>query len=228
MPVDYIPPQESRLNAWARNLSEWINADPAGFGVPALTAAQFQTTQQSFAALYEQITSPTARTPAAIIAKNGVKKTLIAQARQIAGLIQASPVVTDDQRGKVGLTIRKRRMTQVRRPHVAPVLAVLAMEGRSVRCRLRDMERPDSRGRAPGIIGAVLLRAVGEQAPMKLSGWTFVKIASRGLFTVHLPGDIPLGAKVWLTAMWVNRRGQTGPAAAPRGVRAAEGLAKAA
>ena len=232
---DFLPARDADLLNWSRNFDQQINTPPGpgAFGISALQAAQYTVLHDAFAAGYANATNANLNSKAAIGAKNSAKKALKAEARKLARIVQATPSVTNDQRGKLGLTIADPHMTAIARPADPPIVSVLRSLGCIVRIRLRDKSSPDRLGRPPGTAGAVIMSYTAQpqgepremKAPANMANWTFRGIATRRYFDVNFDADVPAGAKVWITAMWFNTRGQLSTPSTPQAVRVGEGVA---
>jgi hypothetical protein len=56
---------------------------------------------------------------------------------------------------------------------------------------------------------------VGPEAPSDVRQWVFAGRTSKVVARVSFPPTPRTGAKVWLTARWINARGETSDAATP-------------
>jgi hypothetical protein len=88
------------------------------------------------------------------------------------------------------------------------------VSGRRVNLRLHSSDS-GRRGIAAGARGANLYSYVGTSAPSDPRDYRFEKMTTRAIAQIDFPPDVPGGATVWLSARWVNARGQAGPAGAP-------------
>lgn len=89
-------------------------------------AGQSQTRRNARCAddVFALAVDPCTNSKANVAAKNNAKAALKANARMLARLINATPSVTDDQRGRVGLTIPDKHLTPARVPTEAPRVSV--------------------------------------------------------------------------------------------------------
>lgn len=218
---DFLPSREADLLDWSCNFNHRINQAPAAYGLTAAQATAYAQLHDAFAAAYALAVDPCTNSKANVVAKNNAKAALKANARMLARLINATPGVTDDQRGRVGLTIPDKHLTPARVPTEAPRVSVRETLGRTVRLRLYDRSSSTRRGKPPGVAGAVVLYYIAAEQcsktdpPASLSQWSYCGLAMRPTFTVTLPPGAPEGSRVWFTACGFNRRGKTGPASFP-------------
>lgn len=228
MPGDYIPSKDAALVPYCGNVSSRIGSDPPAY---ALTIAQ----TDEYAALYDNYvsalntaTSPATRSPVSILSKNLAKKSLISQTRILAAIIQASPLVSEEQKRGLGLTVRSDEPTPIPAPATAPVLEVMAVVGRTVKARMHDALSPTRRGKPAGVAGAALFSYVGPTPPADSDEWHFEGNFTRPTLEVAFPDEVPAGSQVWFTAFWYNPRAQRGPGCAAVGTVLAGGAAIAA
>ena len=223
--------RDGDLLMWAANFGQQISSSPAVFGVDAAQASAFQMLSAAYADAYALATNPTTNSKANVNAKNQARWQLLnatSGAKQLVAIVQAFPGLTDTMRGELGLRLLDVEPSPVPAPAFPPGLAVVATVGRMTKLRLRDQESPDSRGKPRGVEGATVLYHVGDEPPASPSKWMFGMNTSRPVFDLAIPGDVPAGSKVWITAFWFNARKDSSPPAQPKSVRVSEGLAQAA
>ncbi len=210
--VDYLPSREAQLLTFCTSFDEQINNTPEAFGLTAEQAANYSTLFTGFAAKYQAANDGTTRTPAIIAAKNTAKEALIANTRQLANLIQATPGVTDEQKIGLGLHVRDTTPTPVPPPSTKPVITITDIDGHFVYLTLRDNTDPSSR-KPEGVAGAILYTFVGENPPMDgIVGWNYDGTTSKLTTAVEFPSDLEPGTKCWITAAWANSKLETGKA----------------
>jgi len=223
--ADFLPARESDLLEWTANFSLKINTMAAALGLTPLQAASYQAVNDSFAQAYRTAIDPVTRTPTAIVVKNTIKTELVELARSFAAIIQSHPETTDPQRVSLGLTVRRRDGVSIGRPPGKPELTMLSTTGRRAKLKVFAIDE-HRRAKPDGVAGAMVLAHVGEEPPLEPWDWCYCCTTTRQEFEVSFPPRIAPGAKVWLTAMWFNRKGQSGPAATPVSTRIGDSMAK--
>ncbi len=230
MPVPpFIPPRDEQLLVWSANFSALITATPTTYGLNALQATEYANLHSLFASAMTLVSNPATNSASAIQAKNTAKQNLLygsGGGRELVDIVQAFPNTTNEMRAELNIKI-KAEPTPIPPPEFAPDLSIVQTIGRSVKIRLRDAENPDSRAKPVGVKGATVLTFVGDESPTDPLGWAFCMTATRNVFDVDFPGSVPIGSKVWVTAMWFNGRGEASPAAAPAWTCLADGLGQA-
>ena len=139
---------------------------------------------------------------------------MIAETRKLVKIIQASPAINNDKRAALGITVPDTDPTPVPPPEDAPQLDIVSVEGRTVKLRLRDAAT-GKRKKPEGVATATVLSYVGEDIPADIRDWSFEGNDTRLDTEVAFGDEFTPATKVWLTAFWSNRRGESGPACAP-------------
>ena len=156
----FLPTREANLVAWSNNFFTLISATPTAFGLTAAQATAYATLNTAFDTAYNTIKNNTTRSPANIIAKNQAKKNLIASARQLAGVIQKYPAITNAQRSALGLTVPN-MPSPIPPPGTAPALEIGVVSGFAVNVKLHDSASGSKRGKPAGVSGASIFSYVG-------------------------------------------------------------------
>lgn len=211
----FLPGREASLITWSNNFSTLISATPTAFGLTAAQATAFATVNTAWVTAYNTAKNSLTRSPANIITKNQAKKTMIAEARQLAGVIQKFPTITNTQRSELGLTVPS-TPSPIPVPSSAPAVEINSVSGWTVNVRLHDSTSGSKRGKPAGVSGASLFSFVGATAPADIASWKFEGNTGRtAKLQVTFDSSNAPGAKVWLTAFWFNNRKQSGPACDP-------------
>ena len=213
MPVDFLPKSQQLLLAWGANYNDKAGISPATYG---LTAEQGAEIVQRFAEFQDAMTdwmNPSTRTPDVRTRKDEARKSFEAIARETVGIIQRNPATTPEMRTTLRITPRGNVPTPAPVPADAPEVKVASVKGRLFNLELRQ---PGStrRGRPPKIGMAWLYTYIGEDMPA-FEQLKFYGSATRTNTQIVLPSDVPTGAKVWISACWVNTAGRPGPASLP-------------
>jgi len=211
--TDFLPSRESDLVVWSTTFNGLIVATPTAYGLVAAQATAYTALQTAFVTAFNLANGDATRTPAGLVTKDTAKVALIANARQLAGIIQRDPDTTNTQRSALGLTI-KASPSPIPAPSEAPNIDILDRVGTSVELKLHDGSG-SRRGRPAGVQGASVFSYVGATPPVSTSGFKFEGNTTRTKFTVEFDAALPPGTKVWFTAFWFNPRSQSGPGCTP-------------
>ena len=135
---------------------------------------------------------------------------------------QASPVMTNEKRVELGITVPSPEPTPVPVPTTQPRITFLPSSGLKVNLKVNDVDET-KRGKPPEVAAALIYTFVGESAPLDITQWQFQGASSGVVHDVTFPLDTPSGSTAWFTAVWVNRRMQPGPASQPVSINIAGG-----
>ena len=210
-----IPRTDAKFLNWSANFGDLIAADAAGYGLSDKQAADFNALLTAFRASYAKAVEPGTKTTVAVAQKNADRDALRLAARRLVSIIDGQANVTDAQRVALGIVVRDASPTPVPRPSNPPLIEVQQTVGNSVTIRLLDSRDTSRRGKPAAAIGATVFSFVGDVAPAEENGWTFEGNTSKTTLTVQFAQLLPPGTKVWFTAIWYNRKAQSGPPAAP-------------
>ena len=227
MSRNFIPTRDALLLDWSNNFHSLIQSAPTTYGLTAAQATSYGTLNTSWSDAYTTATAPSTRTRGTIAAKNAARKLVIANARLLARIVQATASVTAQQKIDLGLTPRDVTPSPINPPTQAPVLEIVSALGRTLKVNLRSVGS-DRRGKPDGVHGASIFSFVGATAPASIEDWVFQGSTTRTSFEVEFAPSVPAGSQVWLTAFWFNPRSQSGPACTPISAYIAGGVAAAA
>lgn len=194
--------------------AERIGLAPADYGLTAAQATFYADLAGELSAAWMAATNPTTRTRGKVAAKNAAKAAAKKEARFLAAIIRQKPGMTTEKLIDLGLAPED-PPTPSRTPGTWPNATVVAVQGNNVKYRLRDSADPDRRGRPAGTIQATVFSHVGPEVPASADDWKFELNTGRTSFEISYPSHLPLGTKVWVCAIWVSGRKETGPACPP-------------
>lgn len=214
MPRTFLPSRESDLITWSQSFQSTIVSAASDYGLTDPQAADYTTKQAAFVSAHKVANEPLTRSPGNIEVKNTKKQELITLTRELVDICQASPVMDNDKRKALGITIRDSTPTPVPVPKTSPNIDILSVVGWTVELRLHN-EDSTKRAKPEGVKGATVFSYVGETPPTNVDDWKFEGNISKTETTIHFPSTLAAGTKVWTTAFWFNTTSQSGPAAAP-------------
>ncbi len=227
MPSTYLPAREAELLAFAQNLFDHLEANPATYGQTIESIAPFGTAFNAFKAALAVTTNPATKTKPTIADKNAKKQAMIDIIRPLVQTLQNWSGMTDDKRDTLGIPTRDRQPTPIGPPEEMPVLRVAGVFGRLLELEVLDTE--GKKRKPDGARGAWLYTHVGDDPPAELTAWQFRGGTTRSNPQVVFEDSVAPGTKVWVTALWVNPTDQPGPACAPQQTRIGyQGLSEAA
>lgn len=221
---DYLPQTDSGLRDWAANFNARIVAEGGGagsaWGISQIQIVNYTNAFNTYDAAYVAANENSTRTPPAIQAKNNAREALEALSRELVAIVQINPAMTDQIRSELQITIRDTEPSPAPIPANGPQISILSTVGSLVKIRLRDVDNPDSRAKPEGVYGATVMTAFGAAPPLlsDSSAWTLRGTTTRTLTTLEFP-DAPSGTTAWITAFWLNTRGEASPPTLPVSVQ---------
>lgn len=184
-------------------------------GLTAIDATNYATTRTRFVNLYLQSQGDATRTRVVINEKNVAKRTLINATRMLVRVCEAWPQMTNAKRVELGITERKPRPAPVPAPTTEPFVKVESVVGRRVTVSLQASRT--RRDRPIGVDSVNIFVAYGPAAPTDVDGWQLYTGTNRSRVVLTLD-KTDAATKAWVSACWLNRRKDAGPASAPTGV----------
>jgi hypothetical protein len=216
-----IPTKDVSLVAWSSNVDARLAASPGDFGVTPAIAAAYHAVHAPFVDAYQALIAARAsgtRSESQTALKDGAKFALLKFARPLYRQVQSNTAVPPAAKVELGIALPDPAPGPRPVPVVAPVLTVVSVDGRLVRCRLADPANPTRRRLPLTVDGATVLSFVGgDAAPADPGLYKYEGGTSRSTFDVLFGEGVRPGTKVWLTACFFNDRKQNGPACAPVG-----------
>lgn len=210
MSASYIPAADASFNSWLINFDALVTADGLSWDLTAPQIAALAAATTAYSAALTLATDPGTRTPATIAAKNTAKATALATARPIAQFLNASTLVTDEDRAALGLTIRKTTPTPITAPTTFPLLDILLGTPGQHKIQWRDSETPLSKAKPFGALQMELWTSVGTITAPDPSDANFHSLQTKSPFFVDL--DVAdTGKVITYFARWVTRTGIVGP-----------------
>jgi hypothetical protein len=211
-----VPTLDAPLTEWSINFKTLGTAQPADFSLTAAQMTSYGTLHDAWISAYNAAKASGSRSKALVMAKKDAKAALLPYARELYGLIQSSPTVTNENKTLIGVRVRDYVPTPVPPPALAPLVTLVSVVGRVARYKLADATAPTSRRKPLNAEGATILSYVGlTPPPTNDSGWKVEGQTGRTTFVVQFPNTVAPGTACWVTAVWYNRRGEYSPACAP-------------
>lgn len=210
----YPPGREADLITAAQTFHDVATVAPATYSLTALQLTTLGTKLSDFQTKWDVCQVPGTKTRVAVELKNVSKADLVAYLRSLCRIVQAAPTTTNAIRTELGIPLRDAIASPIGVPASAPILTVRKVWGRQITIRLESADI-EGRGLAPGILGAQVYTFVGDEPASDTQVWVNQGLCTRTNVVIQLADETPAGAKVWITAAWVNPRGMAGVACTP-------------
>ena len=208
--TSYMPAKQAAQVGWSNTFANGIETIGAATCLSTVQIEQFGAVNADLQAAWAVVQNPATKTRATVSLKDDALKNMRAMAKKFVSIVQGSNL-SDAQKINLGVTVRSIHPRPRPAPDTAPFIKVLRTQGRTVLVELQQ----DStlRGRPAGVHGATVFTHVGPTVPTSAGAWQFAATVTRTNVTLPFPPGPAETA--WITAMWTNAKGQSGPSAVP-------------
>ena len=208
-----VPTSDAKLAEFSTNFQVRGTATPLVFALTAPMMVLYTTLHDAFMSAYNLSKADGARSKALVVAKNDAKLALRDYARELYGIIQAAPTVTNENKTLIGVVVRDTEPSQQPPPALSPLVTSISVIGRIGRYKIADRAFPNSKRKPANAIGATIMSATGPTPPAANDpGWKVEGQTGKNTFVVQFGDDVAAGTACWVTAVWYNRRGEYSPA----------------
>ncbi|MFT3787828.1 MAG: hypothetical protein QM770_16930 [Tepidisphaeraceae bacterium] len=209
-----IPTTDGRLLSFAQNFHAVASAAPLEYGLVATELTAYQVTMTAYANALSAAQTPETRTRIAVEQKNAAKKALRSSSQSLAAVCNNWPQMTNDKRLMLGLTPRKPRVGRVDPPASAPRLEVLSVSANTVTVIARN-PTTGKRAKVANARSVAFYSYVGDTAPTDPNVMRIEATLTDTKTVLVFPTSLAPFTKVWLSACYLNPRGQAGPGCPP-------------
>jgi hypothetical protein len=210
MSKDYIPDPDGDFFAWEQNFLAYVNANLAALGLVGADVAPLIAAQGNWTPAYADNAARQNAARAATDLKCQTRAAYETLIRSLVRRLQASLIVTDQQRRDMGITVRNGEPTPVGPVATQPV-AIISIAG-TLRHEIRFMDAatPTRRARPHGVIGCEIWVKVGDPAPVAETELTFLGLDTHSPYTAeHAMADA--GKTAHYRLRWVLNNGGKSP-----------------
>jgi hypothetical protein len=219
---DFLPTTDAGLLEWTQNFKVGLLEEPLSLGITELQANEYAAKQQDYAARYAAANAEETRGTRATFLKNEAKQVLVNLTRVLARQINNFSSVTNAQRQLLGLTIRKTEPARPAPPTEAPVLNVLAINGRNVKLKIARTD--GKRGRPAKAMGTILFVCQAESPDAPNVNWSVLANTGKNTLEIPFPPSETTDT-FWIVGQYYNGAKEPGPLSTPvRAVLVAQGL----
>lgn len=208
--ADYIPAKDLEFDAWGRNFSTLITADPPRFQLGIPDAQIIQDAYDDFKAALDLAVDPTTKTLVTIAAKNGLKVTATEIFRAYAQQIKANLGVVQEDKVALGLNPNVGPGGSIPAPSTHPILAITGAGPGTHTIEFADETTPAKRAKPPGASHMelyVMIATVTAESPTPCG---FRGTYTKSPIMVDLSPD-DIGKRATYFGRWANKKGEVGP-----------------
>ena len=210
-----VPTNDRDLVPYSLTFSTYASSDATSYGLTTAQAAHLATLRATYFDCYSAAVSDGMKSKYLVTLKNSARQGLLDYLRELYSIVQINPAISDALKVQIGVLVKKTEPTPVPVPGMAPRIAIVGTNGRTVRVAISNPDAPEERRLPRGVILVNLFSFVGETAPAGSAGWKFETSTAKRQQNVTFAPTVAEGARVWFTAFYLNSRKQSGPATPP-------------
>jgi hypothetical protein len=210
----YPPEREVDLITAATTFHDVANVAPTTYSLTAAMLTSLAAKLADFQTKWDTCQVPGTRTSVAIQQKDASRIDLVSYLRSLTRVVQNAVTTDNAMRAALAIPLRFSGGASIPIPGSAPGLHVVKVYGHQITCRL-ESQVSEGRGLPPGVLGAQIYTLISPTPSSDTSIYVPQGLVTRTSFAIEFPSDTPAGSKVWITAQWVNPRGQAGLACTP-------------
>ncbi len=214
MGKSWLPDSDSALLAWSLNFKTRLSAAGPSYGVSTSQASNYADSHDLYAQALQLANDSITRTKPIITDKDAKRTALKDYARQLAKVVYGFPGISNMQLDELELTVRK-QPSPINPPVVSPGMDIISVTGRTMKLTIHDSASSTKRGKPAGSVAAWVYTFIGDDYPADPFLWDFNGASTKSKYEIAFASDLANGTRVWVTAAWVNAKGETGPIATP-------------
>lgn len=203
----YIPVKDKDFFVFQDNLVTIVVANATAWSIPPAEVTALTDRQTEFEPLYTTAENKTTRSRSDVLAYRQSRKLYEKEIRAfVKAWLMFNPLVTDEQRSEMALTIRDTNPS----PHPAitdiPIVALRVIGGGDIdaRCKaLKDQTRPSMHPAANLVDYRYVLLEVGDIPPADPEDYQKRDVSSRAKFIIRV-GAKNEGKRLYAVFRWVN------------------------
>jgi hypothetical protein len=208
--TDWLDTTDAGLDTFAQNFSSLITASPATYGLDAPTAAALATAFTNYDSALTIANAPPTRTAANIATKDAFKAALITVIRTDAGIVQANPSVSNDDKISLGLPVSTGTPAPIPPPSTFPLLSILDASNLVHNLQYADNTTPTSARKPAGSIGMELYVEVSATEITDPAAISYYGLVTRNPVAISY-GSGDKGRQAYIVGRWINATGEPGP-----------------
>lgn len=196
------------LVAALRTFNDGTTGNEVSFSLTGAMSNSLKNMIDDFEAGLDTLDGARAAEDAAVNAKDDLRKDLVAEARQQFRLTRATPGITGQLLGSVGLDEYDTTQTDSPSPTTAP-FGLIDYAKLKHTIHFRDSATPDSEAKPKGMLGCEIWRHIGNAPPASESDYEFVALDTASPYTAfYTMADA--GKMVYYALRWKSKNGDTG------------------
>jgi hypothetical protein len=209
---DFMPRSDSEIQSYTATFASLLDTNFEAWAVTRATATEYVAQQQDFTTRLEAATNPETRGQRTVFLKDESRAILVANTRKIAKQLNGLLVMTNSMRQLLGLPIPSGHRTPIGPPTAIPVVVAGGVLNRTVPVDVRQSAA--KRGKPAKVTLVSIFYCFSENEPTPEDKFELLMTTSETKLTLTFPPSA-VSDKVWVSAQWMNAKGETGPASRP-------------
>ena len=206
-----IPLRDAEYDVYLYNWKTLLTASPTTYGMTGSDATAISNAYTDWHTAFLAASNLLTRTRATVAQKDAEKVLSLSLLREQYRIIKANPGVTDAAKINLGIVVNDPVPTPIPAPTTYPLLAVLNAAPLTQQLMMVDQSTPTSRAKPAGVVGALVVRAIGTVPAVDPAQCQLLGLYTRAPFLVNEFGSGDVGKVVTYFARWTNPRGEEGP-----------------
>jgi hypothetical protein len=208
--ADYIPRSDGKFLTWVKNLFAYVVAHATAWN---LNPASWAHIDPPMITAYEDALTKAGdpnRGKADVLVKNQTRDALKKETRKyVKGFLEYNPLVTDDDRERMGLPVHDPKPTPVSDPDTMPVATVKTPSPGVVECHFVD-SKSGKKAKPAGVHGCEFRWIISYTAPTDWEQLIHSSFSTRTPIRISFEGN-DRGKTIYFALRWENTRGVKGP-----------------
>ena len=199
---------------WATVVARKVVAEPDQFGLQPGRAEAYADLTRRYTEAMRRLSNPNLRRRIDTLLKDELKVELARASRALVEAVKAWEGCDDEIRVALNIPLPTRGRRRVPPPTARPFVWVARHEPRGLVARFRAEGGGGGvggMGRPADAVGTSVMTFVGEQPPSDPAAWAFRGNTGEMSMRLTFPASVPPGSRVWVQAVFFNRRFENGP-----------------
>jgi hypothetical protein len=207
--ADYIPTNDGKFLSWVKNLFAYMMAHAIEWNLNPSSWLHIEPMITTYDDALTKAADPN-RGKADVRVKNQTRDALKKEMRKyVKGFLEYNPLVTDDDRKRMGLPVHDRKPTPASDPDTLPVATVKTPSPGVFECHFID-SKSGKKAKPAGVHGCEFRWAIADTTPTDWQQLVNSSFSTRTPIRISFEGSYR-GKILYFALRWENTRGVKGP-----------------
>jgi hypothetical protein len=207
--ADYIPTNDGKFLTWVKNLFAYMLAHAMEWNLNPSSWSRIEPMITAYDNAFTKAEDPN-RGKADVLVKNQTRDILKKEIREyVKGFLEYNPLVTDDDRNRMGLPVHARKHTPASNPDTMPVVMVKTPSPGVFECHFVD-SNSGKKAKPAGVHGCEFRWVIADTTPIDWGQLIHSSFSTRTPIRISFEGN-DRGKIIYFALRWENTRGVKGP-----------------